>query len=232
MYCYGHFYQFITTDDHTLHCRSVLEITVCQYRMPNVLLTRQPDAVVVMMNPGSSEPEENMNRDIRNPKDIRACCRLVPTIRDDTQKQIMKIMRRMNYNHIRVLNLSDIREPDSARFFPIIHQEGTMQNNHIQAPHSIFSRYRSRELRCRMNSRSGVVIAGWGNSWKEPRWRCSFAKRCYDIIRAFGFRIIGYQNDDNYDHIFVHPFYKPIMNNWPDCIVSQMRSNLRNRQRR
>ena len=235
MYCYGHFYQMRIAGDHPLRCRSVLEITVCRYRMPNVLLNEEPDAVVVMMNPGSSEPEQAMEEQMLNfldPRDIRARCRLVPTRPDNTQTQIMKIIRRTGYNHIRVINLSDICEPDSSRFFRIVSQEGAMQNNHIQASHSIFSQYRSRELRCRMNPRSGIVIAGWGNSWKTPRWRCSFAERCYDMIRAFGFHIIGYQDDDDRDHIFVHPFYKSIMKNWPDCIVSQVRENLRNRQRR
>ena len=223
MYCYGHFYKLRTTSNRPLCCRSVLEITTYQCPNPNVLLNWEPDAVVVMMNPGSSRPRQAVRQQILNAQNIRTRCGLIPARRDNTQNQIMEIMRQMDYNHIRVLNLSDIREPSSLRFFRIVRQEVIMQNSYIQSPHSIFSRYRSRELRCRMNSRSGIVIAGWGYSWKKPRWRCDFAKRCYDMIRAFGFHIIGYQNDNDLGHIFVHPYYKPIMNIWPQCIVSQIR---------
>ena len=223
MYCYGHFYKLRTTGNRTLCCRSVLEITTHQYPNPNVLLNRQPDAIVVMMNPGSSRPRQAVRQHILDAQNIRTRCVLIPARHDNTQNQIMEIMRQMHYNHIRVLNLSDIREPKSKKFFQLVSQGRIIQNNHIQTSHSIFSQCRSRELRCRMNPRSGIVIAGWGYSWKKPRWRCNFAKRCYDMICAFGFHIIGYQNNNDRDHNFVHPYYKPIMNIWPQCIVSQIR---------
>lgn len=222
MYYYGHFYKMRTTGNRILYCRSVLEITTHQPLIPNELLDRKPDAVVVMMNPGSSRPRQAVEQRILNSQDIQSCCQLVPARRDKTQKQIVRIMRRMGYNHIRVLNLSDIRDPNSSRFFQIVRQEGAVQNNHIQAPHSIFSRYRFLELLCRMNPRSGIVIAGWGKGWNRCQWKSRFAERCFNMIRAFGSRIIGYQDDDRHDHIFVHPFYKPIMNNWPNCIISQI----------
>lgn len=229
MYCYGHFYTLITTDNSPLPCRSVLEITTNHPEKPKDLLKQQPDAVVVMMNPGSSMPKRAVNQKIRDPQQIRTHCRLVPAKPDKTQRQIMEIMRQMDYSHIRVLNLSDIRKPKISKFFRTIHQGGFMQNHHIQAPHSVFSRKRTEELRRRMNPCSRIIIAGWGKSWKKPKWRNNIAKRCYDVIREFGFNIIGYPGDNNYDHIFVHPFYKPIMNNWTDCIVSQIRADLRNR---
>ena len=223
MYCYGHFYNLRTTDNHPLRCRSVLEITNLCRRTPNVLLNQQPDAVVVMMNPGSSEPIEEVNEQIPEPENIRTHCRLVPTRPDNTQCQIMQIMTCMHYNHVRVLNLSDIREPNSAKFFKIIRREGTIQRNSIQAPHSIFSQCRAEELRCRMNPRSRIVIAGWGKGWSKPRWRNCFANECYNKIRQLGFHIIGYKDADSPDYIFVHPYYKSIMNYWPNYIVSQIR---------
>ena len=234
MYCYGHFYK-LSIGEYLLRCRSVLEITKHQPLIPNELLDRQPDAVVVMMNPGSSRPEPSSSRSegeeeqrIQDPQDIRTRCRLVPARSDNTQKQIIKIIKQMGYNHIRVLNLSDIREPNSGDFFLTIRQGSFMQNNHIQASHSIFSQNRYDELQCRMNPRSRIIIAGWGKSWRKPQWS-NIAERCYNMIRGFGFHIIGYQDDDEHDYIFVHPYYPKIKKIWPDCIVSQIRADLRNR---
>ena len=231
MHYYGHFYKIRTTGNRILYCRSVLEITAHQPLIPNELLDRQPDAVVVMMNPGSSRPRQAVEQQVLNSQNIQTRCRLVSAIHDKTQNQIVKIMGRVGYNHIRVINLSDIREPKSQKFFKTVSREITIQNNHIQAPHSIFSRYRFWELRCRMNPRSGIVIAGWGKGWNRCQWKNSFAERCFDMIRALGFRIIGYQDYDRDDHIFIHPLYNPIMNNWPDCIVSQICGNLCDRRR-
>ena len=126
MYYYGHFYKMRTTDNRILCCRSVLEITTHQPLIPNELLDRQPDAVVVMMNPGSYRPRQAVEQQILNSQNIQICCRLVPAKHDKTQEQIVKVMGRMGYNHIRVLNLSDIREPKSQRFFRIVRQEGAI----------------------------------------------------------------------------------------------------------
>ena len=226
---YGHFYNLRTTDNRLLRCRSVLEITNQCHQTPNMLLNQQPDAVVVMMNPGSSEPRQRVSQQILEPEYIRTHCRLVLTRPDNTQHIVRQIMADMDYQHIRVLNLSDICEPKSAKFFNTLRQEGTIQHNDIQAPHSIFSQYRAEELRCRMNPRSRIVIAGWGKGWSKPKWRSCFANKCYNKIRQLGFHIIGYQDSDSPDYIFVHPYYKSIMNYWPNCIVSQIRQDLRNR---
>ena len=229
MYYYGHYYNLMTTDNDHFPCRSVLEITTEHPSKPKMLLNQPPDAVVVMMNPGSSEPEQEMEPQILNPEDILPHCRLVPARPDDTQGQIVEIIRRMNYSHIRVLNLSDIREPKSSRFFQTICQGRFMQNNHIQAPHSIFSQNRLAELQYRMNPRSKIIIAGWGKGWSKHQWRRNIAERCYYMIRGFEFRIIGYQDDNTDNYIFLHPIYSRIRNIWPDCIVSQICADLRNR---
>ena len=202
-------------------------------RTPNHLLEQQPNAVVVMMNPGSSRPrpepgssrsEGEEEQRIQDPQDIRTRCRLVPARPDNTQKQIMEIMRRMTYSHIRVLNFSDIREPNSGDFFRTIRQGSFMQNNHIQAPHSIFSQNRSEELQCRMNPCSRIIIAGWGKGWSKSQWRRDIAESCYNMIRRRGFRIIGYQDDGEHSYIFVHPYFWRIRDIWSDCIVSQIRA--------
>ena len=229
MYYYGHFYNLRTTDNRLLRCRSVLEITNQCHRTPNVLLNQQPDAVVVMMNPGSSRPLQMVNQQILEPENIRAHCRLVLTRPDNTQHTVRQIMAQMDYQHIRVLNLSDLCQSKSAKFFNTLRREETIQHNGIQAPHSIFSQCRAEELRYRMNPCGRIVIAGWGKGWNRSNWKRCFANKCYNKIRQLGFHIIGYQDADIPDYIFVHPYYSRIKQIWPNCIVSQIRENLRNR---
>lgn len=66
-----------------------------------------PDLMVVMMNPGSSRPLNNIDNS-------NAETEAMP---DNTQSQIMKVMINAGFNYARVLNLSDLREPKSNEFY-------------------------------------------------------------------------------------------------------------------
>ena len=63
---------------------------------------QEPDLMVVMMNPGSSEPYQ-INQ-------INKECITKP---DNTQYQIFKIMEEFDFRYARILNLSDFRNPKS-----------------------------------------------------------------------------------------------------------------------
>lgn len=55
---FGHFYLIHIAPKKVVQCRGVLEIvdSACRPRTTAALSSRKPDAVVIMMNPGSSRP--------------------------------------------------------------------------------------------------------------------------------------------------------------------------------
>lgn len=147
-------------------CRSVLELIahdLVPAGDPSPVLDRQPDLLVVMMNPGSSRAIDTgyTPPHVVRPEEVRAVRRLVPTVPDTTQYQVMKVMAARGWRHARVLNLSDLRESKSALLF-----------RHVRAleeapggdGHSIFCALRRTELleRAGRVSDSPPVLLGWG----------------------------------------------------------------------
>jgi hypothetical protein len=66
-----------------------------------------PDLLVIMMNPGGSEPVSWKG----------ALNNLVPASADRTQQKIMRFMLDRNFQYSRILNLSDICEKSSQEFY-------------------------------------------------------------------------------------------------------------------
>jgi hypothetical protein len=131
----GHFYEI-----YGLKCRRYLEIK----RVGSNL--SQPDIMVVMMNPGSSCPENRIDNNIDQSK----------AHPDRTLNKIMAVMNKTNFNFARVLNLSDVRQPNSTKFYEFLNSSSA---NSI--PHSIFHPLRREEFSTLF--RQGVpVIYGWG----------------------------------------------------------------------
>ena len=228
---YGHFYQ-LTIEGTAYCCRSTLEIVSLRNQdlaseaaqNSGVLLDHdhQPDAVFVMLNPGGSRPcdgQEPSNA-------IRPCqigeharSNLVPTRPDDTQKAVEKVMTCKRFDHVRVLNLFDIREPDSAELVSTIRTSLNCNRLPRQPeikPYSIFSSERQCEFRNRLNSSNRIVIAAWGVEEARP-----FFRQCYQMLEDNdqNFRIHGWQPEDRR---FYHPvrmrdeWARHIINNWPD----------------
>ena len=167
--CFGHFYTLLLRDGPAIPCRSVLEIVQGSSVPKNVseLCKVGADALIIMMNPGSSRPAVSMHTDEVIDEETLADAlirkKLVPTIPDTTQYQVMRIMSAVNWRHVRVLNLSDIRNPDSNSFFKLISRFETGGRNPV---HSIFSPARSPERDGLIRDVNGPVIAGWGQSPK------------------------------------------------------------------
>jgi len=107
----------------------------------------KPDLMVVMMNPGSSKP-------IINYKDIFD--KEVPTIPDNTQSQIMRVMNNCDLNYARILNLSDLRESKSTELIKKIEHLKTEK-----IPHSIFDNSRKHDLD-NLFVKNLPVICAWG----------------------------------------------------------------------
>ena len=95
----GHFYSLALPAVEPQKCRSVLEIT-------STTAAKNPvaDAVFVMMNPGSSRPVEETNHLVRSDQVAEMTTKLVPTVPDTTQYQVMRLMHYQGWQHVRVIN--------------------------------------------------------------------------------------------------------------------------------
>lgn len=230
---FGHFYRLDNVD---YGCRSTLEIvsqSCAQHILqnPQALLDCHPDAVFVMLNPGAShpcnglEPSESIDT-IQIDHDARL--HLVPTYPDLTQKKLEKVMQKRSFNHVRVLNLFDLREPNGKTLADWIKDD--LQDDPISFPpsigrYSIFSDGRRDELRSRLNmSDPRVAIAAWGTRPSlDP-----FYIKCYSILCEEGLQVHGWPASGQApqrlsNHVLrrlYHPLLKKgwvthITDNWP-----------------
>ena len=163
---FGHFYSVELASKEVVECRSVLEIASKAHapKEHSELSALSPDALFIMMNPGSSRPLVEVNNRIR-PRGIRKLrVSLVPTKPDTTQYQVMRLMRFRGWRHVRVLNLSDIRSPKSAEF---IKQFQRLEAESNFDSHSIFSDARTDELLLKLpTSKKTPLVLAWGLSDK------------------------------------------------------------------
>lgn len=216
--CYGDFYA-LQFGDETYQCRSTLEIfrSTQTLRYPNELLGRTPDVVVIMMNPDSSRPCEDITpRQLCSASHIKLCPCLVRTIPDDAQYQIMRIMDEKDLQHTRVLNLSDIRMgKDFLKDFPV-------QGCDIPG-HSIFCSDRNDERQHRLVANRNLIIAGWGMEWGSRSRTRSHAERRYGIIVDTNLEIIG-QCDSRRRYLYGYPFPKKSDKKfeWLNHVLSRM----------
>ena len=168
---FGSFYDLQEPDKKTpTPCRNVLEIVKKGSKSLagiNVatLYKAEPDAIFVMMNPGSSAPlpdtlalptyqcTANLSTETLNS--------LIVTAKPDiTQYMVMNVMEEMKvWNRVRILNLSDFREPKSPNFLRKVDDFFTHNKNHC---HSIFSLERKKELELALGTKIKPIIAAWG----------------------------------------------------------------------
>ena len=106
----------------------------------------KPDLMVVMMNPGSSFPLDGLDNNLE-PSEAEP---------DTTQQQIMKVMDGATFDYARILNLSDLRTPDSSELYRFVKSD---ESNLVD--HSIFSHNRKAELN-QLFIKDIPVIFGWG----------------------------------------------------------------------
>ncbi len=163
---FGHFYAVELASKEVVQCRSVLEIADKSRTPKNLseLSQLRPDAVFIMMNPGSSRPLVEVNNHIRVETIHELPVSLVPTKPDTTQYQVMRLMHFQQWRHVRVLNLSDLRCPKSTEFIKLYQR---LENDSNFDSHSIFSEVRKQELagKLRKSQRIPLVLA-WGLSEK------------------------------------------------------------------
>lgn len=161
--CYGHFYELALANGERVKCRSVLEIvdaTIAQHD-PSSIYLLEPDGVVIMMNPGSSHPKsKEIESDLFASVSVPGTKELVLTQPDNTQYQIMRIAVEKGWHHIRILNLSDLRDPKSGSFIQKADACNQISNGHL---HSIFCEDRQEERAHSLRRKAGgPILLGWG----------------------------------------------------------------------
>lgn len=163
--CYGHFYELALMNGERAKCRSVLEIVDASIPQdcPSDISLMVPDAVVVMMNPGSSHPKDDGHVDaaIEYPQRGGALRKeLVLTQPDNTQYQVMRVAVAQGWRHIRVLNLSDLRDPKSGSFIQKVESLAGVMGGHA---HSLFCRERDAECAHALRRKGNTpILLGWG----------------------------------------------------------------------
>lgn len=159
---FGHFYSVQVAPKKVVECRSVLEIVETDHapKKTTDLSHRKPDAVFIMMNPGSSRPLTEVNNHIHAKAIHELPISLVPTKPDTTQYQVMRLMHYCEWQHVRVLNLSDLRCPKSGVFFK---QFKELEEDLSFDAHSVFSDRRNDELASKLVNGISVIRA-WGVS--------------------------------------------------------------------
>ncbi len=161
---FGHFYSIKVNSKFEIGCRSVLEIVNKENGIENInsLSSIRPDAVFIMMNPGSSRPLNEKSKIITYENMEHIEVSLVPTKPDTTQYQLMRVMHYCRINHVRVLNLSDMRDPKSGKF---IERYREIENKTGFIEHSIFSNIRKKELQNKLKRKdSAPIVCAWGVS--------------------------------------------------------------------
>jgi len=161
---FGHFYSVNLNSGEKIDCRSVLEIVTRQNKPSCIgsLLNESPDAIFIMMNPGSSKPLEEVNNIISEDSINQLEVSLVPTKPDTTQYQVMRVMHYCGWHHVRVLNISDMRDPKSGNF---VERYSDIESRTGFSAHSLFTDIRTVELRRKMNKKpDSPIVCAWGVS--------------------------------------------------------------------
>lgn len=163
--CYGHFYELLLLNGERARCRSVLEIVEdsVAWNEPSDISELAPDVVVIMMNPGSSRPKDmyHIDEEIEYPQENESWRKtLVLTQPDNTQYQVMRVAVEQGWRHIRVLNLSDLRDPKSGSFLQRVLALSGIMGGHT---HSLFCKERENELAHALQRKTKTpILLGWG----------------------------------------------------------------------
>lgn len=215
---FGHFYSVDLKSGEKIDCRSVLEIVTREKKPLEVcsLLDYPPDAIFIMMNPGSSRPLVEVNNIISENLIYQLKVTLVSAKPDITQYQVMRVMYYCGWHHVRVLNLSDMRDPKSGSF---IKRYREIENLTGFSAHSLFADDRSIELKYKLNKKpEAPIICAWGVSTDlDP-----LIQRCLgkfnSITRFTGLKKSG--TKDKYFHPL--PALQKCKKQWVTNLVSQI----------
>ena len=186
--------------------RDRLEIAPIAWSIHEVV-DREPDLLVVMMNPGASRPLDALWSQSSESG-------FVPTQPDRTQYQIMHLLLAaqkagLSWQHARVLNLSDLRTPKSAIFLEKLNRY--MDDD----SHSLFSKTRTSERDALFGCRTTPVLCAWGMS---PQFGALAARA---LAAASGHPLLGLSADGlAYRHPL--PQRHDLQLQWSDLVAAQI----------
>ncbi|MGE7604679.1 DUF1643 domain-containing protein [Peribacillus sp. NPDC097675] len=214
-HCYGHFYDLFLANQKIVKCRSVLEIVRKSSNISIDSVTNlRPNAIAIMMNPGKSYPLRNTPERINLESfDINFNLKpLVATYPDYTQARIMKLMNYKNWNHVRIINLSDIREPNSNRLGQLIKNFELVTRTKV---HSIFCNERKSERDDALSEDIVPILLAWGGKdfLEEP------ASQCLCIVSTR--EIFGVPSIESEIH-FQHPLTRRV--SWYSKMIELLRN--------
>jgi hypothetical protein len=204
---YGRYYQKLIGGVQE-QLRDRLEIAPRSWSLQHVL-AHTPDLLVVMMNPGASRPlgalwaEEGSHG-------------FTEALPDRTQYQIMRLLLAARHTaapwqHARVLNLSDLRTPQSAEL------QKKLQRYRDDESHSVFSAERQPECTELFANTSIPVLCAWGLNPRLIPW----AHRALQAAR--GHTLYGLTQDGV---LYKHPLPQrfDLQQQWLTQVVQQTAS--------
>ena len=170
-----------------------------------------------MMNPGSSKPLDKKYEPGTFSKEeyfqIKAK-ELIPAQPDNAQYQVMRLMALNDWDFVRILNLSDLRNGNSGKFQNEFRTAMELDNSN---PHCITHTARKQELLNHTRSKSNIVIAAWGHI---PELKDS-AK----VILNLDKNIIGLQNGEMFYYRHASPPPKKYKIEWLSGIQKELNKN-------
>lgn len=116
------------------------------------------DGIVIMVNPGSCSVKDSSYQ----PPIIEGkACNIPYVVVDDdpTQRQLMRLMKVMNWNALSIINLSDLCSGNMSDFLEKLNQV----EQHAFEDHSIFSSSRDDERQLLQHPQTKVILA-WGRN--------------------------------------------------------------------
>jgi hypothetical protein len=205
--CFGLFYDW-QPQRQDYAKRALLEIVHANATAP--ALEAQPDAVVVMMNPGSSAP-------LAAPHLAPLLAEqetLVPAKPDSVQYQVMRLMSAAKWRHVRIVNLSDVRAAKSADLYALIEAGATRRDLG-----AMFANSSAVNLAKAVTA--PVVICAWGMDKRLG----PLAREAHDWITAQGYAPLGVRADTPEFPAYRYP--KPVGNwnmalAWLDTLKQQV----------
>lgn len=142
-------FYYRNIDGEQVLCRRAADIKSIDYKDESI------DAYFIMMNPGKCKSYDVT----KVAKDEEADVFFSEAISDPTMARVMNIMKELGWKYIRILNMSDIVEPNSpsanAKIKKIIEQ-GYYE-------HCIFAESRREELDS-LTKQDAVYVISWGTS--------------------------------------------------------------------
>lgn len=171
------------------------------------------DLTVIMMNPGSASPAKESEKEVvsTDPTDIIKKlmeqpipnCTLSYATEDPTIKQIIRVMEKYSFNQTTIINLSDIKNPESTNFINYI-KDKNVKTIEDEALHSIFSTKNRKALNIVLSNSPKVLLA-WGVS---PRIK-GLQEEAYNILKMlqekYNFTLYGLPHKEKKRFGFYHP---------------------------